>query len=135
MLGEILYEEKGKTTGVRVLSSDGGEVTVEVTLQAQGRIQGMEETSMWTYWSKTRSDGTIYGEGKGFLMTKDGDVVNLTGSGATRARGSDGSVHYRGAIYFQTTSQKLSKLNGTTGIHEYDVDAEGNTVARIWEWR
>ena len=135
MLGEILYEEKGKTTGVRVLSSDGGEVTVEVTLQAQGRIQGMEETSIWTYWSKTRSDGTIYGEGKGVLMTKDGDVVNLTGSGATRARGSDGSVHYRGAIYFQTTSQKLSKLNGCTGIHEYDVDAEGNTVARIWEWR
>jgi len=26
-------------------------------------------------------------------------------------------------------------LNGCTGIHEYDVDAEGNTVARIWEWR
>jgi len=135
MLGEILYEEKGKTTGVRVLSSDGGEVTVEVTLQAQGKIQGMEETSMWTYWSKTRPDGTIYGEGKGVLVTKEGDVVNLVGSGATRARGSDGSVHYRGAIYFQTTSQKLSKLNGATGIHEYDVDAAGNTVAKIWEWK
>jgi len=26
-------------------------------------------------------------------------------------------------------------LNGCTGIHEYDVDAEGNTVARIWEWK
>ena len=22
-----------------------------------------------------------------------------------------------------------------TEIHEYDVDAEGNTVARFWEWK
>jgi hypothetical protein len=29
----------------------------------------------------------------------------------------------------------LSKLNGTVGVHEYDVDAEGNTVAKIWEWK
>jgi hypothetical protein len=21
------------------------------------------------------------------------------------------------------------------GVHEYDVDAEGNTVAKIWEWK
>jgi hypothetical protein len=89
----------------------------------------------WTYWSKTRSDGSIHGEGKGIMTTKDGDVVNLIGNGAAKSRGSDGSVHYRGAIYFHTTSQKLSKLNGATGVHEYDVDAEGNTVARVWEWK
>jgi len=135
MLGEILYEEKGKTIGVRVLSSEGGESTVEVTLQTQGSIQGMEETSLWTYWSKTRSDGSLYGEGRGFMTIKDGDVVNLIGNGAAKSRGSDGSVHYRGAIYFQTTSQKLSRLNGCTGIHEYDVDAEGNAVVRVWEWK
>jgi hypothetical protein len=135
MLGEILFEEKGKTIGVRVLSSEAGESTVEVTLQTQGRIQGMEETSLWTYWSKTRSDGSMYGEGKGFMTTKEGDVVNLIGNGAAKSRGSDGSVHYRGAIYFQTTSPKLSRLNGCTGIHEYDVDAEGNAVTRVWEWK
>ncbi len=135
MLGEILYEEKGKTTGVRVISSEGGEVTVEVSLQTEGRIQGVAETSLWTYWSKTRSDGSMYGEGKGFMTTKDGDVVNLMGNGAARSRRSDGSVHYRGAIYFQTTSEKLSKLNGTTGIHEYDVDSEGNAVVKVWEWK
>jgi hypothetical protein len=135
MLGDILYEEKGKTTGVRVLSSDGGEVTVEVTLQTQGRILGMEESSLWTYSSKTRADGTIVGEGKGFMTTKDGDVVNLIGSGGAKARGSDGSVHYRGVIYFHTRSQKLSNLNGATGVFEYDVDAAGNTVAKVWEWK
>ena len=135
MLGEILYEEKGKTTGVRVLTSEGDDVKVEVSLQAQGKILGVQETSMWTYWSKTRSDGTIYGEGQGFMTTKDGDVIHLTGSGACRAAGSDGSVRYRGAVHFHTASLKLAKLNGTVGVHEYDVDAEGNTVGKIWEWK
>jgi hypothetical protein len=135
MLGEILYEEKGKTTAVRLLSSEGGESTVEVTLQTEGRIQGMEERSLWSYWSKTRADGTLYGEGKGVMTTKEGDVVNLIGNGGAKSRGSDGSVHYRGAIYFHTASPKLSRLNGCTGVHEYDVDAEGNTVARVWEWK
>jgi hypothetical protein len=135
MLGEILYEAKGKVTGVRVLSSEGGEALVEVSLQVQGRILGVEETSLWTYWSKTRSDGTIYGEGKGVMTTKDGDVVSLIGNGAAKSRGSDGSIHYRGAIYFQTSSQKLSRLNGCTAVHEYDVDAEGNAVATYWEWK
>jgi hypothetical protein len=135
MLGEILYEEKGKTIGIRVLSSEGGEATVEVTLQTQGRIQGMEESSLWTYWSKTRSDGSIYGEGKGIMTTKDGDVVKLTGSGAAKSRGADGSIHYRGAVHFHTASPKLSKLNGCAGVFEYDVDSEGNTAAKVWEWK
>lgn len=135
MLGDILYEEKGKTTGVRVLTPEGNDVRVEVSLQAQGKIFGVQETSMWTYWSKTRTDGTIYGEGQGFMTTQDGDVVHLTGSGACKAAGADGSIRYRGAVYFHTASPRLSKLNGVVGVHEYDVDAEGNTSAKIWEWK
>jgi len=135
MLGDILYEERGKTTGVRVLTPEGNDVRVEVSLQAQGMILGVQETSMWTYWSKTRTDGTIYGEGQGFMTTKDGDVIHLTGSGACKAAGADGSIRYRGAVYFHTTSARMSKLNGMVGVHEYDVGAEGNTSAKIWEWK
>ena len=135
MLGDILYEEKGKTIGMRVLSSEGGEVKVEVTLQTEGKIRGMAERSVWTYWSKTRSDGTIYGEGKGFMTTKAGDVINLTGTAAAKSRGSDGSIKYRGALYMQTASKKFANLNGAAGVFEYDVDAAGNTAAKTWEWK
>ena len=135
MLGQILLEEKGKASGFRVLSLDPGETTVEVSLQTQGRILSVEETSLWTYWSKTRADGSIYGEGKGFMTTKDGDVIHMLGSGASTAPGRDGVIHYRGAVYFNTGSAKFVALNGAVGVHEYDVDAQGNTAAKVWEWK
>ena len=150
MLGDLLYEEKGATTGLRVLSSEGGEVKVEISFQAKGQIRGhvrrsfvrrergdhgVSETSLWTYSSITRSDGTIYGEGTGFMTTKDGDVIHLTGSGAAKSAGPDGSINYRGAIYFHTSSEKFASLNGAVGVHEYHVDAEGNAVIKVWEWK
>ena len=135
MLGELLYEEKGETTGLRVLSSEGGEIKVEVNLQAKGQIHGVSETSLWTYWSKTRSDGTLYGQGTGFMTTADGDVIHLIGSGAAKSAGPDGSINYRGAIYFHTSSEKFASLNGAVGVHEYNVDPEGNAVIKVWEWK
>jgi len=135
MLGELLYEEKGKTTGIRVLSSEGGEVEVEVSLQSQGQIGGVSETSLWTYCSKTRADGTMIGEGTGFMTTADGDVIHLKGSGAAKSAGPDGSVSYRGTIYFETGSEKFASLNGAVGVHEYEVGAEGNTTIKVWEWK
>jgi hypothetical protein len=90
---------------------------------------------MWTYSSKTRADGSIYGEGKGFMTTKDGDVIQMLGSGAAKAPGADGIVHYRGAIYFNTASKKFSDLNGAVGVHEYDVTPDGKTSAKVWEWK
>ena len=46
MLGELIFEEKGTTTGVRVLSAEAAVVKVEVTLQTQGKIKGVDENSL-----------------------------------------------------------------------------------------
>ena len=135
MLGEVLFEEKGTTSGVRVLSVDHGETTLEISLQTEGKIRGVAQNSMWTYWSKTRGDGSIYGEGKGLMTTKDGDTIQMLGSGAAKPPGADGVVHYRGAIYFRTGSKKFSDLNGAVGVHEYDVAPDGATSAKVWEWK
>ena len=89
---------------------------------------------MWTYTSKTRADGSIYGEGTGFTTTQDGATIHLHAQGAAKAT-SDGSVANRGALYFQTTAEKYAHLNSISGVHEYDVDAQGNTVGKIWEWK
>jgi len=42
---------------------------------------------------------------------------------------------YRGAIYFQTTPTRLSRLNKVAVLFEYEVDAEGNTRSEYWEWK
>ncbi len=135
MLGELLCEETGQVTGMRVLPPEGGDVKVEISLRSEGRMLGVEETSNWTYWSKTRSDGTIYGEGVGFMTTKDGDLVHLTGNGSAKSVGPDGSIQYRGAIHFHTASEKFARLNGAVGVYEYDVGADGNTTIKLWEWK
>ena len=135
MLGEMLLEETGKTLGVRVLDSEPGTVTMEVSVQTEGRLLGIAETTVWTYWSKTRPDGSMYGEGKGVMTTTDGDVIGLVGSGTAKAVGPDGTIRYRGAIYFNTAAAKYARLNGSAGVHEYDLSASGNLTTKVWEWK
>lgn len=134
MLGELLYEETGNTTGIRVLPPEGGAVNVEVSLQAAGRIQGVEHTSMWTYSSATRADGSIFGEGHGVLTTADGDVLRLVGRGSAQSGGPGSPINYRGAVHFQTSSKKFARLNGIAGVFEYNVSADGSTAGKFWEW-
>ncbi len=90
---------------------------------------------MGTYWSEARSPGILYGEGQGIIMTNDGtEVATWKGSGIGRMSGV-GKVSFRGAIYWSTAStDKLAPLNNVVGIFEYEVD-EGNTSAKVWEWK
>jgi len=108
---------------------------MEVTVQTEGRLLGVAETTLWTYWSKTRSDGSMYGEGKGVMTTKDGDTIGLVGSGAAKRAGPDGTIHYRGAIYFNTAAPKFVRLNGSAGVHEYELSASGTLTTKVWEWK
>ena len=81
-----------------------------------------------------RPDGTIYGEGQGLVMGKDGEAATWVGQGVGRFTGG-GAVSYRGAVYYQTASEKWVHLNTMAAIYEYEVDAEGNTQAASWEWK
>ena len=77
MLGDLLYEETGQVTGMEVLPPEDGAVVVKVSLQATGTIQGVAHTSMWTYISTTRLDGSTFDHGRGVMTTADGDVVHV----------------------------------------------------------
>ena len=134
MLGDLLYEETGNVTGIRVLPPEEGAAVLEVGLRAAGRIQGVEHTSIWTYTSTTRADGSIFGQGRGVLTTADGDVVHLVGRASDHSRGPGSPTRYRGAFHFQTNSEKFARLNGIAAVFEYDVEADGSTKGKIWEW-
>ena len=134
MLGEKLGEESGKVTSQRVLANPGGGPKVETSFQVTGTLLGVSHTTRATYQASMRPDGNLYGEGQGIAMGKDGEMAAWVGSGVGTLK-KDGSVSYRGAIYYQSASAKWLRLNGVASVFEYEVDAQGNTKAQIWEWK
>jgi hypothetical protein len=133
MLGEQIGESHGKRTGRRALSADSG-FKVEVSFEESGKMLGIEANGFGTYTSAPRPDGTLYGEGQGVVITKDGDMATWKGAGVGRFVGG-GAVSYRGALYYSTTSPKLARLNSIVVVFEYEVDASGNTHTKSWEWK
>jgi hypothetical protein len=137
MLGELLFESKGKITGQRVLSVKNGIPKLEISITGTGIFTGsLEVTTSWTYWTIQRPDGTSYSEGQGIIMTKDGnEVATATGRGEGKMTDS-GKMRYVSALFYETYSKnKLSFLNHLIGVNEYEVDVSGNYEHRLWEWK
>jgi hypothetical protein len=117
-----------------VLPNPGGGPKMETSFQASSTLLGVKATDTGTYWSVVRPDGTLYGEGQGIVMAKDGKLATWVGQGVGTIK-KDGSVSYRGAVYYQSSSAKWSRLNSVAAIFEYEVDAQGNTHSQLWEWK
>lgn len=132
MLGELLSESHGKRIVRRVLSTEPRKV--EVSFEDSGQILGVDTTGFGTYCSTVRPDGTIYGEGEGFSFTQDGEMVAWKGSGLGVFK-ERGAVSYRGILYFRTASKKLARMNAVAGVFEFEVDPQGNTQTKTWEWK
>lgn len=132
MLGDKIGEAKGKRLVRRVLSVDPP--TVEVTFEDSGKLFGVAVTGLGSYTSVVRPDGSLFGNGQGIEMTQDGEGLSWTGTGVGRF-GPGGSVSYRGSLFWTTASKKLARLNNACTVFEYDVDAKGNTISKMWEWK
>jgi hypothetical protein len=133
MLGEKIGEEKGKIILRRVLPSQGSSLTVEVTFQAEGTIFGIDHKTVATYTSTMRPDGTLLGTGQGFATGAEGGATWVgTGVGSFK---KDGSLSYRGAVFYQTAVPQWTRLNSVAAVFEYEVDPQGNTSAGLWEWK
>jgi hypothetical protein len=132
MLGDMLGESTGKRLVRRVLATEPP--SAEISFEDSGKMLGTSTTGFGTYTSVVRADGSIYGEGQGVMMTQDGEMISWKGSGLGKFK-DKGAVSYRGILYYRTASQKLARLNNAAGVFEYEVDAAGNTVTKIWEWK
>ncbi len=133
MLGEQIYEGRGKRTARRVVSVTGG-FSAEVSFESAGKMLGVEVNEIGTYTSSSRPDGTLYGEGQGVILAQDGSSATWKGAGVGKFTGG-GGVSYRGAVYYSTASPKLARLNSVAAVFEFEVDAEGNTHSKLWEWK
>lgn len=134
MQGERIGESSGKVTARRVLPNPGGGPMMETSFEATGKLLNVEERETGTYSSVVRPDGTLFGEGQGVIMGKGGEVATWVGQGVGTIK-KDGAVSYRGAVYYQTSAPAWSRLNSVAAIFEYEVDAQGNSRAQLWEWK
>jgi len=134
MLGDKLGEENGKVTVRRVLPGTGATPMVETSFQAEGSILGIAHRTLGTYSSVMRPDGSVLGTGQGIVINAEGGTATWAGQGMGTI-GKDGSVSYRGAIFYQTTAPQWARLNKVAAVFEYEVDPQGNTKAGLWEWK
>ena len=134
MLGDKIGQETGKVISQRVLSNQGHGPKMETSFRSTGTLLGVKLTGNGTYVAEVRPDGSLFGDGNGILMGNKGETATWTGSGVGTIK-KDGSVSYRGAIYYQSSSSKWTRLNKIAGVFEYETDAEGNTVGNVWEWK
>lgn len=132
MLGEQIGETKGRRLVRRVLPTEPP--SVEATFEDSGHMLGVPTTGLGSYTSVIGADGVIHGEGQGISLTQDGEAITWTGTGVGRF-GEGGAVSYRGMLFFKTASKKLARLNHACGAFEYEVDAKGDTIAKMWEWK
>jgi hypothetical protein len=134
MLGELIGEERGKITSRRVLPSDGHAPKVEVSFETDVKLLGQDAKGIGTYWSVVQPTGFLYGEGQGIVMTAAGESIQWTGAGRGQFTGK-GGVKFRGAVYYQTTSERFARLNGVAIVYEHEADGDGNVTSRYWEWK
>jgi hypothetical protein len=134
MLGDKLGDSKGKVKARRVLGNTGGGPKMETSFEGSGKLLGVKETEVATYWAVMRPDGTLYGEGQGIITGAGGEMATWVGQGVGTIK-KNGSVSYRGAVYYQTSAQAWMRLNSVAAVFEFDVDGQGNTRAQLWEWK
>ena len=89
-----------------------------------------------TFVGRPTSAGVLHGEGHGVLMGGESEMATFRGEAFGRIS-SSGSVKWRGAHFYRTTSStgKLAFLNNVVGVFEAEIDAEGNVTEKIWEWK
>jgi hypothetical protein len=110
MLGEKIGEMSGKIGSQRVLSIAEGQLKMETSMQGNGTLLGVNVKEIGTYIAVFLPDGTQHGEGRGIMMTADGQIATWTGHGVGKAN-KDGTASYRGSLIFQMMPAPLSRLN------------------------
>jgi hypothetical protein len=134
MLGDQVGEEKGKIISQRVLGVEPPKM--EISFSGEGKYRGVDGTVIVTYWSALRSDGVMSGEGRGMVMSRDGqEMVTFTGQGIGRFVGP-GKVRFVGSVFYNTASKgKMAFLNNLVAVFEHEVDELGNVSNKFWEWK
>jgi hypothetical protein len=133
MLGELIFEGKGRITGPRILNAE--ENKVEHTLLGMGRFKDIDVNIISTFWTIPAGKNTVYGEAQAVITTKDnGETASYRAYGIGRSNES-GRTSFRGTVFYKTLATgKLSFLNNMVGVLEAEIE-NNNHSDKIWEWK
>ena len=131
MLGDLIYEANGKVVGYRVLDAEGHKI--EVYHYEKRNFEGRNRN----YRYSDILGGAYYNEGNGLLMIKDdvNELATWTGQGIAHYSGSKGRDVGSVFCHAGSTTGLLAFLNNMVGVFEYEVDENGNSGGKIWEWK
>jgi hypothetical protein len=135
LLGEKIGEEHGKVSGRRILPGDDDVrwVTMEISVEMKMTVLGQSGMNAGTYTVVERGPGQIYGKGQGIFMMEDGQAAIWNGHGVAHLDDA-GGMHVAASIAFQTTSEKLAKLNSMLVLVEHRTDTQNNAHSEFYEW-
>lgn len=134
MLGNLLYEAKGRITSKRVLDLEGPKI--ESSYFLEGKMREIEVLEIGTFTSVPISDGVFFIEGKDIVTLKESDdeMATVKAEGISKLKGSS-KVVSGSNFYRSSKTGKLSFLNNLVGVHEAAVDNNGNILYKVWEWK
>lgn len=131
MLGELIGEFKGTTTGTRILS----EGKLESSGQGPGKILGIDASIAFTAVLSPLPNGILMNDGNSLITTIDGDTILANGKGVANITGKGDEATESGASFLMTQAQKFTSLNKVVGVYEFESDENGDWKLMIWEWK
>jgi hypothetical protein len=134
MLGEMIGECTGKVGGVRVISTEGQETKLEVSLQGQGTLLGQAMAEFGTLVQAVRSGAVLTGDAHHVMMTADGEAANCSGGGVGQRIGAGFRSSWGGYGRFDSPRGALEPLGAVVTAIEFDVEEDGSYHWQMWAW-
>jgi hypothetical protein len=131
----IIPDERGRVLSTRILSADENGSKIESTIQTKGTLIDEEFTTILTVLSRRDLWGLSRLEGLGVCTTKTRDEIRWKGFGVGWSSGKGAGMVGRFTETWFTNSQKHVWLNKIIGVEEFEIDEDGNTFDKVWEWK
>lgn len=134
MLGEMIGECTGKVAGIRVISTEGQETKLEVSLQGQGTLLGQAIADFGTLVQSVRSGAVLSGDAHHVMMTANGEAADWSGGGVGQRTGTGFKSTWGGYGRFDSPHGALEPLEAVVTVIEFDVEEDGSYRWRMWTW-
>jgi hypothetical protein len=134
MLGEMIGECTGQVSGIRVISTEGQETKLEVSLRGQGTLLGQPIADFGTLVQSVRPGAVLSGDAHHVMMTTNGEVADWSGGGVGQATGAGFKSTWGGYGRFSSPHGAFEPLEAFVTAIEFDVEENGSYRWRMWAW-
>jgi hypothetical protein len=140
MLGDLIYEARGKVIAQRILAV-APQTKIENTILLDGIMHGIVNIIDTGIFVNTAIDDTVYySQGQGVITAKDRrEVATWTAQGikqhSIRDESDNNSLFSGSAFYYTASKGKLAFLNNIMTVFKSEVDSVGNILNKEWEWK